>query len=205
MSRVVKSMTRQNPRPMRNALLAAAGLILVAGCSSSATDTASSGGPSPLITGNYGSTRSAGIATFTPLADCPKVRVIDGTQTLRVYAKGKDKDPFSLRYQVSITKTARDCSESGGQLYLKVGVSGRLIPGPMWTPETVRVPVRIALVGPEEKVLVSNLHIVEMTATDPNSSPTWAKVDSNIVAPSGEAVEALVGFDYEEAKKKRRR
>lgn len=179
--------------------------FLAAACSTDVGNVVANSGAGTALSGNFGDTKSIGLEEFKSVGPCPKVRVIDGTQTLRVYLRGKDKDPFSLRYQAAITKTARDCRRSGDQLVMRVGVAGRLTPGPMGKAEIVRVPVRIALVAGGSEVLTSNLHLVELNVADPSKSGTWTKVDTNVSGPARDDLEVLVGFDYKEAKKRRLR
>jgi hypothetical protein len=93
--------------------------------------------------------------------DCPEVKVRAGAATLMVGSKPGEGEPsaLDLRYQGSITRTARECHLNGNNLTMKVGVEGRIITGPAGGPGNVEVPVRIAVVheGISPKVVASKL------------------------------------------------
>ncbi|MBD3849009.1 hypothetical protein GGC47_000673 [Bosea sp. OAE752] len=59
---------------------------------------------------------------------CPEVIVADGGAAIRAQA---GQDSSGLRYQISITNVARECTPTGnGGFRLKVGVEGRILLGP---------------------------------------------------------------------------
>ena len=64
---------------------------------------------------------------------------------------------LDLRYQGSITRTARECHLNGSTMTMKVGIEGRIITGPAGGPGNVDVPMRIAVVqeGVTPKVVAS--------------------------------------------------
>lgn len=63
---------------------------------------------------------------------CPQVIVADGGAALRAQS---GEDSGSLRYQISITDVARECTPTGnGGFRLKVGVEGRILLGPAGSP-----------------------------------------------------------------------
>jgi hypothetical protein len=75
---------------------------------------------------------------------CPEVRVLEGTEASRAYA-GSPPSGANLRYQYSITDTARECALDVGQLALKIGVAGKVLLGPAGSAGSFTVPVRMAI------------------------------------------------------------
>src|SRR6195952_5973020 len=75
---------------------------------------------------------------------CPPVSIRAGASTYAVAAPGKQPVGNDLRFQVTITKTARDCTLNGGEITARIGVQGRVIAGPAGAPSTVEIPLRVA-------------------------------------------------------------
>lgn len=88
-------------------------------------------------------------AAATPDKDrhiiCPEVLILEGTEASRTYA-GSPPSSENLRYQYSITDTARECELDAGQLALKIGVAGKVQLGPSGSTGSFTVPVRMAVV-----------------------------------------------------------
>ena len=152
-------------RPMRGmstAAAMAAGLVL-AGCGGPAGSVAG-GDPDPVST-KLGNLLAFNSTTAPPLPnksagariDCPVVQVEPGMSAVRVGGA----DSASVRYQISIGDVARDCSESNGQLFVRVGVETRVVTGPAGGPGTYTAPLTVALrrTG-DEKILASRTYQV---------------------------------------------
>ena len=95
--------------------------------------------------------------------DCPSVQVRTGAATLTSSATPGDPSATSLRYQVTIGTTARECrvGAAPGTVSLKVGMQGRVIVGPAGAGITnIDVPVRFAVVH----------ELVEPSSSPPSSS-----------------------------------
>ncbi|WP_298105352.1 hypothetical protein [Bradyrhizobium sp.] len=93
--------------------------------------------------------------------DCPPVKIRAGASTYGVAPPGHQPVATELNYQATITRTARDCRRMGnGQISARIGIQGRVIAGPAGAPETVEVPVRVAVVqtGVQEKVLTTKVY-----------------------------------------------
>ena len=93
--------------------------------------------------------------------DCPMVKVRAGASTYGVAPPGKQPVASELNFQATITRTARDCRRtSNGQISARIGIQGRVIAGPAGAPETVEVPVRVAVVqtGVQERVLTTKVY-----------------------------------------------
>ena len=152
-------------RPMRGmsaAAAMAAGLVL-AGCGGPAGSLAG-GDPDPVST-KLGNLLAFNSTTAPPLPnkstgariDCPVVQVEPGMSAVRVGGA----ESSSVRYQIAIGDVARDCSESNGQLFVRVGVETRVVTGPAGGPGTYTAPLTVALrrTG-DEKILASRTYQV---------------------------------------------
>ncbi|TJW07173.1 MAG: hypothetical protein E5W82_24845 [Mesorhizobium sp.] len=159
-------------------------------------------------------------------AYCPKVTLRDGTAFFNTYAKGSqkprkkadaaqdalatpaaqlapngaivdpDRDPTKIIYQASITDVTRDCSRANGQLAMKIAVAGKVVPGPMFTPGTITMPIRVAVMHGTE-VLYSQLHSYQVQVSDPSTATQFVFTDSNVAVPEPTAqdYQAFAGYD----------
>jgi hypothetical protein len=188
-----------------NPIIRGAAIVVVAAtcaaCSSDATDPSSTMGK--FIAGTAQTPKQVDLADFRVLGFCPATKIRAGTQTFRIFQRGKDEDPTALRYQAGITKTARECRQTGDILAIKVGVAGKLVTGPKGTVGSVRLPLRIAILAPEDEVIYSKLHVIEVQISDLTNSTAWIQVDDQITVPLRTDIRVVVGFDYKEAKKMR--
>ena len=157
-------------------------------------------------------------------AYCPRVTLRDGTAFFSTYAKGSakprkkidaaqdaaaaaqpapdgtivdpDRDPAKVIYQASITDVTRDCSNANGQLSMKIAVAGKVVPGPMFAPGTITMPIRVAVMHGTE-VLYSQIHPYQVQVTDPSAATQFAFTDQNVVVPEPTAqdYQAFAGYD----------
>ncbi|WP_375411772.1 hypothetical protein [uncultured Bradyrhizobium sp.] len=90
---------------------------------------------------------------------CPDVKIRAGASTYTVAAPGKEPVGSDVRYQATITRTARDCNLNGGQITARIGIQGRVIAGPAGAPASVEVPLRVAVVqgGVNEKTITTTV------------------------------------------------
>jgi hypothetical protein len=86
---------------------------------------------------------------------------------------GKEPVATELRYQASISRTARDCRRSSGQIIARIGVQGRVIAGPAGAPATVEIPLRVAVVqaGVNEKVISTKVYRTTVSMSEDTSVP----------------------------------
>jgi hypothetical protein len=131
---------------------------------------------------------------------CPSVSIRFGASTLSVGLPGKPASGNDLRYQGTITRTARDCNLQGGQVTARIGVIGRIIAGPAGAPPTVDVPLRVAVVqdGAPEKVIVTKAIRTTVTMDSENTEFSLVAEDVTYPAPTEAANEKYifyVGFD----------
>jgi hypothetical protein len=162
-------------------------------------------------------------------AYCPKVTLRDGTAYFNTYAKVSQKpkkkadatgtdtqaaqpapdgtavdpntDPTKIIYQASITDVTRDCSRANGQLTMKIGVAGKIVPGPMFSPGTISMPIRIAVMHGTD-VLYSQLRPYQVQVSDPSTATQFVFTDSNVVIPEPSARDYQAFAGYDEAKPK---
>src|SRR6202011_5752488 len=132
--------------------LGAVGAVL-SGCGGGSMFGASSDSSPSIASGFsqlFGSKSQAVGETAPPPVDnelsCPPVSIRAGAATYAVAAPGKEAVGNDLRFQATITRTARDCTLNGGEITARIGIQGRVIAGPAGTPETIEIPLRVAVV-----------------------------------------------------------
>jgi hypothetical protein len=132
---------------------------------------------------------------------CPSVSIRAGASTYAVAAPGKQPIGNDLRFQATITKTARDCTLNGGEITARIGIQGRVIAGPAGAPSTVEIPLRVAVVqgGVTEKTIATKVYRTSVSMTEAGSEP-FSLVAEELVypAPSGAVGDSYIfyiGFD----------
>ncbi len=137
-----------------------------------------------------------------PNLDCPGVTVRSGAATLGVNTPGADPSPTNLRFQATISQTARECAVSAGNMTMKIGIQGRVILGPAGTAGKFEVPMRLALVreGVEPRTIWTKLYRVPVTVPPGESNIPFVQVEEGMTfpVPGREDLEAYVvyvGFD----------
>ncbi len=205
-------------RPRAKILFALLLSTALAGCGGGSMFGSSSASPSsssPSLGDRFGQifgSKSQAVGEAPPPAEpdeptCPSVGIRFGASTLPVGLPGKPASGNDLRYQVTIVRTARDCTLSGGQIKARVGIQGRIIVGPAGAPPNVEVPMRIALVqeGITPKVIFTKGYSTTVTVPSDGSNADFSLVAEDIVypVPAGDAGDAYifyVGFDPAGAK-----
>ena len=136
-----------------------------------------------------------------PDLSCPPVSIRAGASTYAVAAPGKQPVGNDLRFQATITRTARECSINGSEITARIGIQGRVIAGPAGAPQTVQVPLRVAVVqgGISEKTIATKAYQTTVTMTEGGSEPFTLVADDLVYpAPSGAVADNYVfyiGFD----------
>ncbi|MGA9090157.1 MAG: hypothetical protein WB420_13735 [Bradyrhizobium sp.] len=190
--------------------LAAAGALL-SGCSgtSSFSSAPADTGPLPTIGDRFSQlfgSKSQAVGEAAPAADgteldCPVVKIRAGASTYAVALPGKQAVGSDLRYQATITRTARDCRRSSGQIIARIGIEGRVIAGPAGSPATVEIPLRVAVVqaGVEEKMIATKVYRTTVSMTQDGSVPfSLVGEDLAYSMPAGATSDGYVfyiGFD----------
>ena len=136
-----------------------------------------------------------------PELNCPPVTIRAGASTYLVGAPGKQAVGDDVKFQASITRTARDCAINNGEITARIGIQGRVIAGPAGAPETVEVPMRVAVVqgGVSEKTIATKAYRTTVTMTPEGSTPFTIIADDIVYpAPSAAAGDSYIfyiGFD----------
>lgn len=132
---------------------------------------------------------------------CPPVSIRAGASTYQVAAPGKQPVGNDLRFQVTITRTARDCTYNSGEITARIGIQGRVIAGPAGAPSSVDIPIRVAVVqsGVQEKTIATKAYRTSVSMSEDGSVPfTLVAEDLLYPAPSGAVGDSYVfyvGFD----------
>ena len=136
-----------------------------------------------------------------PDINCPPVGIRAGASTYAVAAPGKDAVGNDVRFQATITKTARECIKAGGEITAHIGIQGRVIVGPAGAPASVEVPLRVAVVqgGVSEKVIATKAYRTNVELGEQDSVPFSLVVD-DLVYPEprgadGDKYVFYIGFD----------
>ena len=194
---------------LRRAAPLAAALVL-SGCSSVSTpapaDTANSGATSrfsALFSGSASppAQAAAGGSAFSG-NDCPSVDIRTGAETYTVNGKPPEASETDVRYQLSFTDFARQCTLVGGNLVMKVGVQGRIIVGPIGGPGPVDIPLRYAVVqeGVAPRTIATKFKRVGAVVPPGQSNVVFSDVEEDLSFPMPSRTElagymVYVGFD----------
>jgi hypothetical protein len=189
---------------LRVALALTVAGALLSGCGGGSMFGASSDS-SPSIGSRFGSKSQAVGETAPPPVDnelsCPPVSIRAGASTYAVAAPGKQPVGNDLRYQATITRTARDCTQTGDQITARIGILGRVIAGPAGNPPTVEIPLRVAVVqsGVQEKTIATKVYRTTVSMDESGSVP-FSLVAEDLVYPVppgavGDSYIFYIGFD----------
>lgn len=137
-----------------------------------------------------------------PDINCPPVGIRAGASTYAVAVPGKEAVGNDVRFQATITRTARECIRSpGGEITAHIGIQGRVIVGPAGAPASVEVPLRVAVVqgGVSEKVLATKAYRTNVEVGEQDSVPFSLVVD-DLVYPEPQGTDGdkyifYIGFD----------
>jgi hypothetical protein len=148
----------------------------------------------PATTTTPAPATAPGAPQIDPDLTCPPVQIRAGASTFAVAAPGKQPVGNDLRFQATITKTARECQINGGQITVRVGIQGRVIAGPAGAPPSIQIPLRVAVVqgGVSEKTIATKAYQTTVTLTESGSDP-FTLVADDLVYP---APSAAVGDNY---------
>lgn len=121
---------------------------------------------------------------------CPRVSLREGTAILR---KGAGEN---LQYIASITQTTRECRVVDGELRIKVGVSGRVVPGPAGGAGSASLPIRVAVTRNGAEVLYANKGTQSVSYAT-GSAGRFVYVDEmvRVPEPAAKNYSIFVGFD----------
>jgi hypothetical protein len=133
--------------------------------------------------------------------NCPPVTIRAGASTYAVGASGKAATGNDVRFQATITKTARDCTKMNGEITARIGIQGRIIAGPAGAPASVEIPLRVAVVqgGVSEKVIATKPYRTTVAMSEDGNVP-FTLVADDLVYPmppgtTGDQYIFYIGFD----------
>lgn len=134
--------------------------------------------------------------------DCPRVDVRQGASTLSIMDPKATSPALGLRYQGTITRTARECKVRDKMVTIRIGLQGRIIVGPAGGPGPVIAPVRYALVkeGIEPKTIYTKLYQIPVTVPGTDSNVMFTHVEEDMTVPMPPLTEfddyvIYVGYD----------
>ena len=132
---------------------------------------------------------------------CPPVSIRAGASTYAVAVQGKQPVGNDLRFQATITRTARQCTVNGGQITARIGIQGRVIAGPAGAPSSVTIPLRVAVVegGVQEKTIATKAYQTTVSMSEDASEP-FTMVAEDVIYPvppgdTGDNYIFYIGFD----------
>ena len=162
--------------------------LSIAGCSSSGGDGTSFGDRFRQSLTSGAPTAAAPASTTgatTNLENCPNVDLRQDAGTLTINTNPKDPSAMQLRYQISVTQTARECANIAGNLNIRVGVQGRVVLGPAGGAGTIEVPLRYALVeeGPQPKTVYTKLYRVPVSVGEGQNNVSFTHIEEAISVP----------------------
>jgi hypothetical protein len=194
---------------LRIALALSVAGALLSGCGGGSSLFGGSSASSPSIGDRFGQlfgSKSQAVGEAPPPAadnelSCPPVSIRAGASTYAVAAPGKQPVGNDLRYQATITRTARDCTKTGDQITARIGIQGRVIAGPAGSPGTVEIPLRVAVVqgGVQEKTITTKVYQTTVSMSEDGSVP-FSLVAEDVVYPvpqgaDGDSYIFYIGFD----------
>ncbi len=211
-NRLMQTMGAGCARHLRVAFTLAVTGALLSGCSGGITNLLGpepEPAPLPSISDRFAQlfgSKSQAVGDATPAAggnelSCPPVNIRAGASTFAVAAPGKQPVGNDLRYQATITRTARDCRRVGDQITARIGIQGRVIAGPAGSPPTVEIPLRVAVVqgGVQEKTITTKVFRTAVAFSDASNVP-FSLVAEDVTYPVppgavGDSYIFYIGFD----------
>ncbi|NRG19781.1 hypothetical protein HPQ64_18980 [Rhizobiales bacterium] len=130
---------------------------------------------------------------------CPPISVERNRYLLMKFQRGKENDARALEYQASIEKWATGCKKVDGQTQVKIGVSGRVTPGPAWEGGEILLPLKVTLreSGSEDEKDRSDIMMVPVTLGAGSPSEIWSLVETSITLPPEARPRVLVSLEDE--------
>jgi hypothetical protein len=185
--------SQPNSRQAVGAIIAVFGAALLTACNSTGQSAAPKG---VIVVGND----EIPMEMFLSQGYCPPVQIRAGTEAMIVYETGQEERPEFIRYQGSVSETARECRVLGPRtLSIRVGIKGRLTAGPKGGPGSATLPLRVAVIKQEgSTVLFSQAVNVQVTVAAPTYSADFAHVVENVtleLGPDDRDLIVYVGFD----------
>lgn len=155
-----------------------------------------------VFTGVFGSVTPTAAAPGAPAGPtavrCPYVDVREGTETIRTFEAGATGEEQRLRWQATISETARECRSYPNEANYVIGVTGRVVNGPAGTPGNVTLPLRVVVLRGNEEVIFSRVQQVPVAVTPTGGAFSLVVDDIRIQREQTDPLSNLqiyVGFD----------
>jgi hypothetical protein len=208
---MMRAMGAGRAHHLRTVLALAVAGALLSGCGGGSMfgSSGASSDSSPSIGDRFGQlfgskSQAVGEKAPDPAANelaCPPVSIRAGASTFAVGLPGKPATGSDLRYQATITRTARDCTQVGDQISARIGIQGRVITGPAGNPPTVEIPLRVAVVhgGINEKTIATKVYRTTVTLSEAGND-AFSLVAEDLLYPippgnTGDSYIFYIGFD----------
>ncbi len=186
-------------------MLAAVSFGMICGMSASPASSQSLGDRFKSLFGGKSEEPAEGAPPPAPEGEndltCPPVSIRAGASTYAVAAPGKQPVGNDLRFQATITRTARQCTKTGDQISARIGIQGRVIAGPAGAPSSVEIPLRVAVVqgGVQEKTIATKAYQTTVSMSEDSSEP-FTLVAEGLIYPvppgdTGDNYIFYIGFD----------
>ncbi|MGQ4275277.1 hypothetical protein [Terrihabitans sp. B22-R8] len=168
----------------RQAASLAALAIILAGCSSNRADSDAGGGNrlANLFAFNTSSPKTVTVGQETVY--CPSVSIQAGTAAYTVYERGQEGNILAVRNQARFGDIARECTNQGGNVGLRIGVAGRVMQGPKGVTGTgVDVPVRFVVLDSDDKPVISRVTRIQASIPTGQTGVSFTHVEDLGVLP----------------------
>lgn len=183
-------------RPAATICIILAGSALVAACSTSG------GGMAGKLFGVKDTPDDISPEYFTRPAYCPPIEIRGGTQSLTLYERGHETEAAFVRYQASISKTARECVKTADGFAVKIGVAGRAVAGPKGGQGSLTLPLRVVVSKQGAGPLYSELFKVPVTIAPPALGADFSHVVQQVAVPAGpQERDFIIYVGFDEGKK----
>lgn len=139
--------------------------------------------------------REGQITTQELLAYCPAISIQGSDAVYRNYQRGGQDDPSKLVIQATMSESTRSCTYGGGMLGMTVAVAGRVVPGPVSSPGSVTLPIRVRILQGTQ-VLRDQTFNHQVAIADTIGATQWVFTDSSfsMPQPSQSDVRVFVSF-----------
>jgi hypothetical protein len=130
---------------------------------------------------------------------CPKFVPWPRDRHLTIYEPGRVGDGLAIMHRGEITKTARECYQSGSRVTVKYGFAGRILLGPRGKSGPISMPITVFVTDSKrEKVTTDALRVDSMVAVENPIGYFSAVRTLTFDVPEGARpgeFEVFVGFD----------
>lgn len=111
---------------------------------------------------------SDGPIELAAASGCPPLQVEGGQRSVTIYENRKVGVGSAVIHRGEITKTARECKLTDGQVLVKYGLAGRILLGPKGKTGTITLPVTMEIMDKSKNKVKSEPFTVSVTITKEN-------------------------------------